>query len=108
MNSCATWRLNAALWERCLVMAFILRKPSTDGQSQSFIMSTPRGALQSRVSFGCRLTPRPLAELSSWRGALALRRCDRPHVPCGDGRAHYAGPDRLNRIPRRLSGLLPG
>src|SRR5271166_6796348 len=56
MNSCATWRLNAALWERCLVMAFILRKPSTDGQSQSFIMSTPRGALQSRVSFGCRLT----------------------------------------------------
>src|SRR3982074_3626508 len=28
MNSCVTWRLNSMLWERCLAMAFILRKPS--------------------------------------------------------------------------------
>ena len=28
MNSCATWRLNSMLWEWCLAMAFILRKPS--------------------------------------------------------------------------------
>jgi hypothetical protein len=27
-NSSATCRLNAALWDRCLVMASILRKPS--------------------------------------------------------------------------------
>src|SRR5580704_17498604 len=27
MNSCATWRLNSMLWEWCLAMAFILRKP---------------------------------------------------------------------------------
>jgi hypothetical protein len=29
MNSCATWRLNSMLWERCLAMAFIL--PSRGG-----------------------------------------------------------------------------
>jgi hypothetical protein len=26
--SCATWRLNSMLWERCLPMSFILRKLS--------------------------------------------------------------------------------
>ncbi len=46
MNSFATCRLNAALCERCFVMASILRKPSTGGQFKSPILSTHRGALQ--------------------------------------------------------------
>ncbi|WP_264716432.1 transposase [Limobrevibacterium gyesilva] len=44
-NSSATCRLNAALWDRCFVMASILRKPSNEGQTKSLILSTPRGAL---------------------------------------------------------------
>jgi hypothetical protein len=46
MNSWATCRLNAALWERCLVIAFILRKLSTEGQFLTRYLSTLRGALQ--------------------------------------------------------------
>src|SRR5260370_37502115 len=55
-NSCATCRLNEALWERCLVMAFILRNPSIDGQSKPFLLSTARGALQSGGPIARRLT----------------------------------------------------
>src|ERR1700712_1377810 len=45
MNSSATCRLNAALCDRCLVMASSLRKPSKGGQSKSPNLSTARGAL---------------------------------------------------------------
>ena len=45
LNSWATCRLNSMLWERCLAMAFILRKPGSPGQFQSRKMSTARGAL---------------------------------------------------------------
>jgi hypothetical protein len=38
MNSCATCRLNSMLWERCLAMAFILRKPSSPCQILLFRM----------------------------------------------------------------------
>jgi hypothetical protein len=43
ISSSATCRLNAALWDRCLVMASILRK---GGQFKSPKLSTFRGALQ--------------------------------------------------------------
>jgi hypothetical protein len=46
MNSSATCRLNAALCDRCFVMASILRKPNRHGQIQSLNLSTRRGALQ--------------------------------------------------------------
>src|SRR6266478_2109428 len=46
MNSCATCRLNSMLWERCLAMAFILRKPSSPCQITKLNLSGPRGALQ--------------------------------------------------------------
>jgi hypothetical protein len=45
MNSCATCRLNSMLWERCLAMAFILRKPSSPCQITKLNLSGPRGAL---------------------------------------------------------------
>jgi hypothetical protein len=38
------------LWERCLAMAFILRKPSSPCQSTNPNLSGPRGALQREVS----------------------------------------------------------
>src|SRR5439155_4341693 len=46
VNSCATCRLNSMLWERCLAMAFILRKPSSPCQITKLNLSGPRGALQ--------------------------------------------------------------
>jgi hypothetical protein len=46
MNSPATWRLNAALCDRCFVMTSILRKPSKGGQFKSSNLSTRGGALQ--------------------------------------------------------------
>src|SRR5881227_2938380 len=48
-NSCATCRLNSMLWERCLAMAFILRKPSSPCQITKLNLSGPRGALQDEV-----------------------------------------------------------
>ena len=45
-NSCATCRLNSMLWERCLAMAFILRKPSSPCQITNLNLSGARGALQ--------------------------------------------------------------
>jgi hypothetical protein len=46
MNSSVTCRLNAALRDRCFVMAYILQKPSKGGQFKSPNRATPRGALQ--------------------------------------------------------------
>jgi hypothetical protein len=51
INSWATCRLNSMLWERCLAMAFILRKPGSPGQFQSRKMSNARGALHPDVRF---------------------------------------------------------
>lgn len=45
-NSCATCHLNSVLWERCLAMGFILRKPGQPGQILNPDLSTPRRALQ--------------------------------------------------------------
>ena len=45
MNSSATCRLNATLWERCLAMASILQKPDMGGQIMEPKLSTRRGAL---------------------------------------------------------------
>jgi hypothetical protein len=45
-------RLNSMLWERCLAMAFILRKPSSPCQTTKLNLSAPRGALQAYVGFG--------------------------------------------------------
>ena|GEM_PF-5079834 len=45
-NSCATCRLNATLWDRCLAMAFILRKPGSPCQLILVQPSGPRGPLQ--------------------------------------------------------------
>src|SRR5215469_2095849 len=56
MNSSATCRLNAALCDRCLVMAPILRKPSRGGQFQPLNLSTPRGALHREVAFALNLS----------------------------------------------------
>ena len=39
-------RLNSILWERCLAMAFVLRKPSSPCQVTNLNLSGPRGALQ--------------------------------------------------------------
>ena len=44
MNSSATCRLNAALWDRCFVMASILRKPSKGGSIQIASPVHPPGA----------------------------------------------------------------
>src|SRR4051794_24288098 len=67
MNSSATWRLNAALWDRCLVMTSILRKPSKGGQFKPPNLSTRRGALHCTVSF-------------DWRcGLAAPGRCQKRH-----------------------------
>src|SRR3954452_20027101 len=67
MNSSATCRLNAALWDRCLVMASILRKPSKGGQSKTPNLSTRRGALQYGVPLRSRLTDTITADLvSDW------------------------------------------
>ena len=55
-NSSATCRLNAALCDRCFVMASILWKPTNGGQTNSLILSTPRGALQSPGSGGQNCT----------------------------------------------------
>jgi hypothetical protein len=46
MNSSATCRLNATLWERCLAMASILQKPGKGGQIYQLKLSTRGGALQ--------------------------------------------------------------
>jgi len=43
--------LKAALCDRCFVKASILQKPSIRGQFKSPVLSTPWGALQSRVPF---------------------------------------------------------
>src|SRR4029078_9270318 len=45
-NSCATCRLNSMLCERCLAMAFILRKPRSTCQIRNLNLSGSRGALQ--------------------------------------------------------------
>src|SRR5436190_13609441 len=50
-NSCATCRLNSILWERCLAMAFILRKPSSPCQFTNLNLSGPGGALHWNVRF---------------------------------------------------------
>src|SRR5262245_20003346 len=50
-NSCATCRLNSMLCERCLAMAFILRKPSSPCQIRNLNLSGPRGALHGHVCF---------------------------------------------------------
>src|SRR5215470_12344562 len=50
-NSCATCRLNSMLWERCLAMAFVLRKPSSTCQIRNLNLSGPRGALQAMAAF---------------------------------------------------------
>ncbi len=42
MNSCAICRLNSMLWERCLAMAFVLRKPSSPCQINNLNLSGPR------------------------------------------------------------------
>ena len=39
------------LWERCLLMAFILRKPSRPCQFSDLNLSGPRGALHSNALF---------------------------------------------------------
>src|SRR5579864_3751978 len=57
MNSSATCRLKAALWDRCFVMASILRKPSSTGQFQSLFLSIPRGALHWSGTRGIRSRP---------------------------------------------------
>jgi hypothetical protein len=54
--SCATCRLKVALRDRCLVMAFILRKPSTNGQIKSPLVSTFGGALRKGVLIPRRFT----------------------------------------------------
>ncbi len=43
--ACGIWDRLAALWDRCFVMASILRKPSNGGQSKTPNLSTRRGAL---------------------------------------------------------------
>ena len=55
MNSSATCRLNAALRERCFVMASILRKPGKGGQLKSLVLSTRRGALPCG---NCKVSPK--------------------------------------------------
>jgi hypothetical protein len=56
MNSSATCRLNATLWERCLAMASSLQKPDKGGQIKDLKLSTRRGALQLGVNIQRRLT----------------------------------------------------
>ena len=45
MNSYATWRLNAMLWERCLGIGFYRSNAQPTGQSWSPDLSGLRGAL---------------------------------------------------------------
>src|SRR6266487_768998 len=55
-NSWTTWRLNSIECVRCLAMGFLLESPVQLADSQVRHLSTPRGALQSGVKFGRRLT----------------------------------------------------
>src|SRR4029077_3734666 len=56
-NSCATCRLNSMLCERCLAMAFILRKPSPPCQFTNLNLSGPRGALHCAVISDMTFSP---------------------------------------------------
>src|SRR3974390_2208782 len=53
------------LWERCLAMAFILRKPGSPGQFQSRKMSTARGALHYLGDIGVPADATPM-DFSAW------------------------------------------
>jgi hypothetical protein len=83
MNSSATCRLNATLWERCLAMASILQKPRQRGVKYTNSNCPPAGAHSiRRVKFARRNTPlleepvanRPIArlraEIESRKGQL--------------------------------------
>jgi hypothetical protein len=50
---------NAALWDRCLVMAPIPRKPSKRGQFKSPNLSTRRGALHDALQTARDVTEPP-------------------------------------------------
>ena len=68
MNSCATWRLNSMLWERCLAMAFILRKPSY--QVNSLGPNCPASGAHSRsVSMVAGIVPP--GEVSGIKGCIS-------------------------------------
>src|ERR1700693_5237375 len=56
------------LWERCLLMAFILRKPSRPCQFSTLNLSGQRGALQFGVAIGrdFTLTKAPLLAATTW------------------------------------------
>jgi hypothetical protein len=71
MNSSATCRLNAALCERCFVMASILRKPSRGGQSRSFNLSTRRAALQSKLHAATQAESADTDASLKWMGELS-------------------------------------
>jgi hypothetical protein len=66
--------LNSMLWERCLAMAFILRKPGSPGQFLARKMSTAMGALQRGDGINpWNDLPRP-ASLHEWRRRFSLSR----------------------------------
>src|ERR1700733_8971587 len=88
MNSSATWRLNAALCDRCFVMVSILRKPDRGGQIQDLKLSTRRGALHNGVLFPRRNTAK--------HGACeTFRRTGRLLAHAHEHRRHADAPERL-------------
>src|SRR4029453_17467993 len=76
MNSWATWRLNSMLWERCLITAFILRKPSRPCQFFRLNRPGPRGALQKQtLDFFERSE-----DARSWLGCGAFKHPGKPVI----------------------------
>ena len=69
MNPQATCRLNAALWDRCFVMASILQKLGRAGQFKSPNLYHPK-----------KRTPHQAAQLLAvHHHALMAQRCPEPH-----------------------------
>src|SRR5580704_1774200 len=81
MNSCATWRLNSMLWEWCLAMAFILRKPCY----QVNFLGPNCPASGAHYNQGSKFN----ADLTDWRPGLAA----------GVGPRRWVGRD--SETPRR-------
>src|SRR5215471_9913777 len=112
-NSWTTWRLNSIERVRCLAMGFLLESPVQLADSHLPHLSTPRGALQSRVKFGSRLTfltfyryrPRicwPTPNGAPSVGAPARKESSRlvsPLSGCGSPTDHHSGSGtRANNI----------
>ena len=100
-NASVTCRLKAARCDRCFVMAFILRKPTTRDQFKSSVLSTPRGALH-RANCVPTWVCSPSAIRANVSQPPPRRRCARwPRLPAS--LARY----RLIRFRWRRSNALP-